>query len=83
MLRANYAPRSPITLLPGASWRACAQRLHQLVQALQDPGFRLEDRATGFGVIRLLLATAKMQGWNVLHTLTANPNCLIAELQVA
>jgi integrase len=28
------------------------------------------------------LSTAKKQGWNMLQTLTANPNCLIADLQM-
>jgi transposase len=45
-------------------------------------GFRSEDGAADFGIIRSLLSTAKKQSWDMLRTLTANPNCLIAELQV-
>jgi len=29
-----------------------------------------------------VLSTARKQGWNILQTLTANPNDLIAELRV-
>lgn len=36
-------------------------------------GFRSEGGAKDFGVIRSLLSTAKKQGWNILQTLTTNP----------
>ena len=56
-------------------------RMMKLRQKISG-GFRSEDGAEDFGVIRSLLSTAKKQGWNMLETLTANPNCLIADLQV-
>jgi transposase len=57
-------------------------RMMKLRQKISG-GFRSEDGATDFGVIRSLLSTAKKQGWNVLQTLIANPNCLTAVLRVA
>ncbi|HME24424.1 MAG TPA: IS66 family transposase [Acetobacteraceae bacterium] len=45
-------------------------------------GFRSEDGAKDFGVIRSLLSTARKQGWDLLQTLTAEPVRLIADLQV-
>jgi len=45
-------------------------------------GFRSEDGAADFGVIRSLLSTAKKQGWDMLGTLTANPLSLIVDLRV-
>ena len=57
-------------------------RMMKLRQKISG-GFRSEDGATDFGVIRSLLSTAKKQGWNLLQTLIANPNNLIADLQVA
>jgi transposase len=46
-------------------------------------GFRSEQGAEDFSVIRSLISTARKQRWDVLQTLTNQPNCLIAELQVA
>ena len=57
-------------------------RMMKLRQKISG-GFRSQDGATDFGVIRSLLSTAKKQGWKMLQTLTANPNCLTAGLQVA
>ncbi len=45
-------------------------------------GFRSESGAADFGVIRSLLSTAKKQGRDMLQTLTANQNRLIADLRV-
>jgi transposase len=56
-------------------------RMMKLRQKISG-GFRSEDGATDFGVIRSLLSTAKKQRWNLLDTLTANPNGLIASLQL-
>ena len=56
-------------------------RMMKLRQKISG-GFRSEDRAADFGIIRSLLSTAKKQSWDMLRTLTANPNCLIAQLQV-
>ena len=36
-----------------------------------------------FAVIRSLLSTARKQGWDILQTLTANPDSLIADLRGA
>jgi len=33
-------------------------------------GFRSEQGARDFAVIRSVIATAKKQGWNIIHTLT-------------
>ena len=56
-------------------------RMMKLRQKISG-GFRSEDGAADFRVIRSLLSTAKKQGWNMLRTLTANQNRLIADLQV-
>jgi transposase len=45
-------------------------------------GFRSEDGAKEFGVIRSLLSTARKQGWDVLKALTGEPERLIADLRV-
>jgi transposase len=39
-------------------------------------GFRSEQGARDFAVIRSLIATAKKQGWNIIQALTQNPNTL-------
>ena len=44
-------------------------------------GFRSEDGAKDFGVIRSLLSTARKQGWDLLQTLTAEPARLIRDLR--
>jgi transposase len=46
-------------------------------------GFRSEDGAKDFAVIRSLLSTAKKQGWDILVTLTGDPKRLIADLRLA
>ncbi len=46
-------------------------------------GFRSEQGARDFAVIRSLIATAKKQGWNIIHTLTQAPNALAARLRTA
>jgi len=45
-------------------------------------GFRSEDGAKDFAVIRSLLSTARKQGWNMLQTLMDDPLRLIADLQL-
>ena len=57
-------------------------RMMKLRQKISG-GFRSEDGATDFAVIRSVLSTARKQGWNLLHTLTANPTKLGAELRLA
>ena len=55
-------------------------RMMKLRQKISG-GFRSEDAATDFGVIRSLLSTAKKQGWTMLQTLNTKPHGLSAELQ--
>jgi transposase len=57
-------------------------RMMKLRQKISG-GFRSEDGATDFAVIRSLLSTARKQDWNILQILTANPENLIADLRVA
>ena len=57
-------------------------RMMKLRQKISG-GFRSADRAMDFAVIRSLLSTAKKQEWDILQTLTANPDSLIADLRVA
>ena len=37
-------------------------------------GFRSEQGARDFAVIRSLIATAKKQGWNIIQALTQDPD---------
>jgi transposase len=46
-------------------------------------GFRSEQGAADFAVIRSLLSTARKQDWRLLQTLTADPAQLIANLRLA
>jgi len=45
-------------------------------------GFRSEDGAKHFAVIRSVLSTARKQGWDILATLTADPTRLISQLRM-
>jgi transposase len=56
-------------------------RMMKLRQKISG-GFRSEDGAKEFAVIRSLISTARKQGWDVLKALTADPRRLIAELRV-
>lgn len=55
-------------------------RMMKLRQKISG-GFRSEDGATDFAIIRSLLSTARKQGWNMLQTLTEHPTRLLAELR--
>ena len=57
-------------------------RMMKLRQKISG-GFRSEDGAKDFAVIRSVLSTARKQGWNMLQTLTAEPACLTADIRVA
>jgi hypothetical protein len=43
-------------------------------------GFRCQDGADDFAIIRSFISTAKKRGWNVIHALTQEPQSLIASL---
>ena len=45
-------------------------------------GFRSQEGARDFAVIRSLISTARKQGWNVIHTLIQDPQTLIGALRV-
>jgi transposase len=57
-------------------------RMMKLRQKISG-GFRSEDGAKDFAVIRSVLSTARKQGWNMLQTLTAEPARLMANIRVA
>jgi transposase len=57
-------------------------RMMKLRQKISG-GFRSEDGAKDFAVIRSVLSTARKQGWNMLRTLTAEPARLMADIRVA
>jgi transposase len=57
-------------------------RMMKLRQKISG-GFRSMEGAMDFAVIRSLLSTARKQGWDILQTLNANPDDLIADLRVA
>jgi transposase len=56
-------------------------RMMKLRQKISG-GFRSEDGARNFAVIRSVLSTARKQGWNMLQTLTGEPECLMADIRV-
>jgi len=57
-------------------------RMMKLRQKISG-GFRSMEGAMEFAVIRSLLSTARKQGWDILQTLNANPDSLIADLRLA
>jgi transposase len=57
-------------------------RMMKLRQKISG-GFRSEDGAKDFAVIRSVLSTARKQGWNMLQTLTAEPAHLMADIRVS
>jgi transposase len=56
-------------------------RMMKLRQKISG-GFRSHEGAEDFSVIRSLISTARKQGWDILQTLTSQPDRMIAELQV-
>ena len=57
-------------------------RMMKLRQKISG-GFRSEQGAEDFAVIRSLLSTARKQEWDLLQTLTGDPASLIAKLRLA
>jgi transposase len=57
-------------------------RMMKLRQKISG-GFRSEDGAKDFAVIRSVLSTARKQGWNMLQTLTTAPTRLITDIRLA
>jgi transposase len=55
-------------------------RMMKLRQKISG-GFRSEDGAKDFAVIRSVLSTARKQGWHILATLTADPYRLLSQLR--
>jgi transposase len=76
VLRFLTDPRVPFT----NNLAEQAARMMKLRQKISG-GFRSEQSARDFAVIRSLIATAKKQEWNVIHTLTQPPALLIAQLR--
>lgn len=57
-------------------------RMMKLRQKISG-GFRSDDGAEDFAVIRSFISTAKKQGWNLIHALTQAPNTLVDGLRSA
>ena len=57
-------------------------RMMKLRQKISG-GFRSEQGAKDFAVIRSLISTARKHGWDLLKTLTSQPNDLITRLRLA
>jgi transposase len=54
-------------------------RMMKLRQKISG-GFRSEEGAKAFAVLRSVLSTARKQGWDMLQTLNDDPTRLIANL---
>jgi transposase len=57
-------------------------RMMKLRQKISG-GFRADEGAADFAVIRSVLSTARKFGWDLLRTLSARPNILIEDMRVA
>ena len=57
-------------------------RMMKLRQKISG-GFRSDDGAADFAVIRTMIGTAKKQGWNIIHSLMQDPQTLIAAVSAA
>ena len=77
MLRFLADPRVPFT----NNLAEQAGRMMKLRQKISG-GFRSRLGADDFALIRSVLSTARKQGWDILATLSADPDRLIAQLRV-
>jgi transposase len=55
-------------------------RMMKLRQKISG-GFRSEEGAQDFAVIRSVLSTARKQGWDILATLTGDPDRLLSQIR--
>jgi transposase len=78
VLRFLTDPRVPFT----NNLAEQAGRMMKVRQKISG-GFRSEPGAHDFAVTRSLIATAKKQGWNVIHTLMQTPDSLLAKLRIS
>ena len=78
VLRFLTDPRVPFT-------NNLAERDGRMIKLRQkiSGGFRSEDGAKDFAVIRSVLSTARKQGWDLLTTLTGDPEHLLAKLRLS
>jgi len=56
-------------------------RMMKLRQKISG-GFRSEQGAKDFAVLRSVLSTARKQGWDILATLIGDPDHLLSQLRV-
>ena len=78
VLRFLYDPSVPFT-------NNLAERDGRMMKVKQkiSGGFRSDQGAEDFGIIRTMLSTARKQGWNLLQAMIGNPQTLIAKLRFA
>jgi transposase len=76
VLRFLIDPRVPFT-------NNLAERDGRMMKLRQkiSGGFRSDEGANDFAVIRSVLSTARKQRWDILATLNRDPTQLISELQ--
>jgi len=76
VLRFLIDPRVPFT----NNLAEQAVRMMKVKQKISG-GFRSEQGARDFAILRSLIATAKKQNWNVIDALTQSPDTLLAKLR--
>ena len=81
----TYQTLSDSALLQSRGDRLRFLRILRMMKVRQkiSGGFRSQEGARDFAVIRSLISTARKQGWNVIHALTQDPQTLIGALRVA